>query len=197
MITLHAQTCVGLLRTWYGYSLMGGGGTVVVFDIETQDKISNMAGFERIDQICNLQVSCLSYVVLDAERLLDPAEAAREVEDATMVTLWRDEDPDGEGPFEPLFRAFDEAELIASYNGLDFDHPCLWKHCGKKRSEAHLLKAHDAFSRLKANTQIWFKLDNLLKANGLQTKTASGLEAIRMWNDGERDRLREYCEQAT
>ena len=192
----HAQT-VACVERVASYSYIAMGGSVVVFDIETQDKIANMPGAERIDQICNLQVSCLSYLVLDAERMTDPEDAAREVEDATMVTLWRDEDPDGEGPFEPLFKAFDEAELICSYNGLDFDHPCLWKHCGKKRSEAHLLKAHDAFSRLRANTNVWFKLDNLLKANGLKTKTANGLEAIRMWNDGERDRLREYCEQAT
>ena len=174
---------------------MGGG--VVVFDIETQNKISDMPGAERLDQICNLQVSCLSFLVVDAERLLDPDDAAQAVEDGVMTTLWRDEDPDGRGPFEPLFRAFDDAELIVSYNGLDFDHPVLWKHSDKRRAEAHLLKAHDAFSRLRANTQMWYKLDNLLRANGLATKTANGLEAIRMWNEGERERLREYCESDT
>ena len=172
-------------------------GTVCVFDIETQDKISNMPGSERIDQICNLQVSCLSYLIIESDRLLDPNDAQTAVEDAEMVTLWRDEDPDGDGPFERLFKTFDQAELIVSYNGLGFDHPCLWKHCGKARSEAHLLKAHDPFSRLKENTGVWFKLDNLLKANGLETKTANGLAAIRMWNDGERDKLQEYCEQDT
>ena len=173
------------------------GGFVVVFDIETQNKISDMLGADRLAQICNLQVSCLSYLVLDADRPLDPDDAQAAVEEAEITTLWRDEDPDGDGPFERLFKAFDKAELICSYNGLGFDHPCLWKHCGKARSEAHLLKAHDPFSRLKENTGVWFKLDNLLKANDLETKTANGLEAIRMWNDGERDKLQEYCEQDT
>ena len=171
------------------------GGSVVVFDIETQNKISEMPGNDRIEQICNLQVSCLSYLVVDSNRLLEAEDAQIAVGEAKMYTLWRDEDDGGKGPFEPLFKAFDDAELIVSYNGLDFDHPCLWKHCSKKRNEAHLLKAHDAFSRLKANTMVWYKLDNLLKANGIKTKTADGLEAIQMWNDGERDRLKEYCEQ--
>ena len=170
------------------------GGSVVVFDIETQNKISDMLGADRLSQICNLQVSCLSYLVLDADRLFDPEDARVAVEEAEVVTLWRDEDPEGKGPFEPLLEAFDKAELICSYNGLGFDHPVLYKHCTKTRTEAHLLKAHDVFSRLKENTTVWFKLDNLLKANGLETKTANGLEAIRMWNDGEPDKLQEYCE---
>ena len=171
------------------------GGTVVVFDIETQNKISDMLGADRLAQICNLQVSCLSYLVLDADRLFDPEDARAAVEEAEVVTLWRDEDPDGDGPFERLFKAFDKAELICSYNGLGFDHPVLYKHCTKTRTEAHLLKAHDVFSRLKENTTVWFKLDNLLKANGLETKTANGLEAIKMWNDGRRDELEAYCAQ--
>jgi hypothetical protein len=174
---------------------MGGG--VVVFDIETQNKISDMLGADRLSQICNLQVSCLSYLVLDADRLFDPEDSQAAVEEAEMVTLWRDTDPDGNGPFERLFEAFDEAELICSYNGLGFDHPVLFKHCKKVRAEAHLLKAHDAFSKLKENTGVWFKLDNLLKANGLETKTANGLDAIKMWNEHRRDELEAYCAQDT
>ena len=171
------------------------GGSVCVFDIETQDKISNMPGSDRLDQVCNLQVSCLSYLVVESDRMFDPEDAQAAVEEAEVVTLWRDEDPDGNGPFESLFTAFDEAELIVAYNGLGFDFPCLWKHCRKARSEAHLLKAHDPFSRLKENTTVWFKLDNLLKANGLETKTANGLEAIKMWNENRRDELEAYCAQ--
>jgi len=173
------------------------GGSVVVFDIETQSKISDMPGFDRLSQICNLQVSCLSYLVLEADRLFDPVDAQAAIEEATVTTLWRDEDPDGDGPFERLFKAFDEAELIVAYNGLGFDHPVLYKHCKKSRVEAHLLKAHDPFSRLRENLGVWFKLDNLLKANGLKTKTANGLEAIKMWHEGRRDELEAYCAQDT
>ena len=169
--------------------------TVVVFDIETQDKISNMPGFDRDEQVCQLQVSCLSFLVLDANRLLDPADAAVEVEQAKMTTLWRDEDAENIGPFELLFQAFDDAALIVSYNGLGFDHMVLFKYCKRVRSERHLMKTHDAFARLRCSTMIWFKLDRLLKANGLETKTANGLEAIAMWEAGRREELQTYCEQ--
>jgi hypothetical protein len=139
-------------------------------------------------------------LVLNADAILaGSTEAAAEVEHAPVVTLWRDEDPDGQGgPFEPLFCAFDQAEIIVGYNSLGFDHPVLEKHySSRRRLEKHLLKVHDPFARLRDVTGAWYKLDHLLAANGLETKTANGLEAIRMWEDGERDRLRDYCEQDT
>jgi hypothetical protein len=41
---------------------------------------------------------------------------------------------------------------------------------------------------------VWYKLDDLLKANALETKTANGLQAIEWWAQQERDLLQEYCE---
>ena len=168
----------------------------VVWDIETQDKITNMPGDNREEQVRNLEVSCLSYVKIPSAAILSGSEEAlRAVEEAPMVTLWRDEDEKGVGPFFELLKTFDEAELIVSYNGLGFDHPVLFKHCASKRTERHMFKVHDVFARLRDHTTIWFKLDNLLKANGMETKTANGLIAIQWWAEGERDLLKEYCEQ--
>ena len=168
----------------------------VVWDIETQDKITNMPGDSREEQVRNLEVSCLSYVKIPSAAILAGSEEAlRAVEEAPMVTLWRDEDEKAQGPFFELLKAFDEAELIVSYNGLGFDHPVLFKHCASKRTERHMFKVHDVFARLRDHTTIWFKLDNLLKANGMETKTANGLIAIQWWAEGERDLLKEYCEQ--
>jgi len=169
---------------------------VVVFDIETQDLIKNAPGDTRDEQIRNLEVSCLSFVKISSEAILaGPEQAMRAVEEAPMVTLWRDEDEKGTGPFFELLKAFDEAELIVSYNGLGFDHPALFKHCAQARTETHLFKVHDVFARLRDTTQVWFKLDNLLKANGMETKTANGLVAIQWWAEGKRDLLQQYCEQ--
>ncbi len=168
---------------------------VVVWDIETQDIIKNMPGADRSEQIMNLEVSCLSFLKIPSHSLLAcPSEAQRAVEAATMITLWRDEDEPGVGPFAELLAAFDDAELIVSYNGFAFDHPVIFKHCAKKRTEQHLFKVHDVFSRLRECTTIWFKLDDLLKANALATKTANGLKAIEWWAEGERGLLQEYCE---
>ena len=169
---------------------------VVVWDIETQNKISDMPGDNREEQVRNLEVSCLSFLKIPSAAILaGPEEALRAVEDAPMRTLWRDEDEKGVGPFYELLKAFDEAEVIVSYNGLGFDHPVMYKHCNPRRTEAHLFKVHDAFARLRDHTGVWFKLDNLLKANGMETKTANGLLAIEWWAEGRRDELKAYCEQ--
>ena len=102
---------------------------VVVWDIETQNKISDMPGDNREEQVRNLEVSCLSYVKIPSEAILGgPDEALRAVEEAPMITLWRDEDEKAQGPFFELLKAFDEAELIVSYNGLGFDHPVSYTH---------------------------------------------------------------------
>lgn len=171
--------------------------SVVVWDIETQGLIKHSPGFDREEQVRNLEVSCLSYMVIPSAPLLAGGdEAAAAVEAAPMATLWRDEDEGGVGPFRALFEAFDAAELIVGYNSLGFDHPVLYKHCDRRRTEKHLFKVHDAFARLRDHTGVWFKLDHLLQANGLATKTADGLQAIEWWKEGERTLLREYCEQA-
>ena len=172
--------------------------SVVVWDIETQDVIKNMPGFDREEQVRNLEVSCLSYLVLPSDVLLSGSkmDAAAAVEAAPMVTLWRDQDDEGAGPFRELLEAFDRAELIVGYNSLGFDHPVLYKHCDRRRTEKHLFKVHDAFARLRDHTGVWFKLDHLLQINGLATKTADGLQAISWWKEGERALLQEYCEQA-
>jgi len=171
--------------------------SVVVWDIETQDVIKNMPGFDREEQVRNLEVSCLSYLVLPSDVLLGGSEtdAAAAVEAAPMVTLWRDQDDEGVGPFRELLEAFDRAELIVGYNSLGFDHPVMYKHCDRRRTEKHLFKVHDAFARLRDHTGVWFKLDHLLQINGLATKTADGLQAISWWKEGERTLLQEYCEQ--
>lgn len=166
--------------------------SVVVWDIETQDKISDMPGSDREDQVRALQVSCLSVLVLDSEAVLDPERAASAVDDGEMITLWRDE---RFFPFEQLFELFDKAEVIASFNGAAFDHQVMLKYYEDRvRYQKHAVKMHDAFSRLRDVTTFWYKLDALLKANDIAAKTANGLQAISWWNEGKRDLLREYCE---
>ena len=171
--------------------------TVVVFDCETQDKISSMPGVDREDQVRKLEVSCLSYTVLRSDEVTaSPERAAAEAERAEVLTLWRDEDEDGNGPFESMLSAFDSADVIATYNGLGFDHLLMWKYYrgDKQRFQRHQVKTHDMFARLRDATTFWYKLDDLLKANGVPCKKADGLLAIQWWAEGKRDLLQEYCE---
>lgn len=171
--------------------------TLVVFDCETQDKIANMPGVDRTDQVSALEVSCLSYQILRSEEIAaSPERAAAEADRAGVFTLWRDEDETNEGPFERMLKAFDDAELIVSYNGCGFDHLLLLKYYAgdHARYQEHMVKTHDIFARLREATGFWYKLDTLLKENGVPAKTSNGLQAITWWQDGERALLQEYCE---
>lgn len=168
---------------------------VVVWDLETQDVIKNMTGSTQSARIRNLEVSCLSALKIPSDALLDWETAQQAVEEAQMKTWWRDLDADGKGPFAEFLAMCDGAEVIAGYNSLHFDHPVMLKHSRKRQYEDHICKSVDPFARIRDVTGVWYKLDNLLKANELPVKTACGLEAIKFWNDGERDKLQTYCEQ--
>ena len=171
--------------------------TLVVFDCETQDKIANMPGVDRTDQVSALEVSCLSYQILQsAEIAASPERAAAEADRAGVFTLWRDEDESNEGPFERMLKAFDDAELIVSYNGCGFDHLLLLKYYAgdHARYQEHMVKTHDIFARLRGVSRCTHGPSRLLKDNGVPAKTSNGLQAITWWQDGERALLQEYCE---
>lgn len=119
------------------------------------------------------------------------------VEKATKITCWRDVVPSkGASPFKELLDAFDSADLIVGYNSLDFDMPLLCKHYGPKGARRYLdhrVKSLDIFSRVRAATNQWPKLDELLAANHLGSKSGDGAQAIKLWEENRRDELQQYC----
>lgn len=93
----------------------------------------------------------------------------------------------------------DAAEAIVAYNGRGFDlRVLLMAHFaneeGRKRVESWNAKLVDPFEVMRETTRSWVKLDELLEANGLPCKTGSGLDAIKWWEDGEREKVARYCE---
>ena len=169
---------------------------VVVFDLEADSKSNG-------DNFRNTQVTVACAMVLDGAACMaaETREARRAAADAGQAFHWWrhvGSGPDGKGePMAPLLALFDEADVIVAFNGLSYDFPLLLKHYGGKnrfaRHLSHRLKCHDPFSRIKEATGRWPKLDGLLRANGLQTKSSSGLEAIKMWDSGRYDELHAYC----
>ena len=168
---------------------------VCVYDLETQSTIASVPGRRREDQIGNLQISVLCAVTIPTRLAMDPLRSEEAMANAARHTFWRDDNSNPLGPFEKLLQLFDNADLICGYNISGFDNIVMKKHYAGRRDRyySHALKMHDCFCRIKDATGVWFKLDALLKANGLETKTADGLEAIKMWQRGERDRLADYC----
>lgn len=169
---------------------------VAVWDIETQDKIEDMRGRFRDDKIKLLQISCASIVKIPSELCLDAKDREKAMEMSTTVTYW----VDGQGPesLDAMCDVLIGAELIVGYNLCGFD----WLSCKKYFRSVEAFqrcceKTLDVFSRIRDATGTWYKLDNLLKLNGLETKTADGLQAISWWKEQKRDILQEYCEVDT
>lgn len=164
---------------------------LVVFDVET-DSLFTGDQEHRATQLrheMQVTVACAQRCVLhtaDASVCSSP------------ITCWRDNNTSTLGPFEDLFAAFDDADVIVAYNGAAFDMPVMRKYYGTKnggvlRHQRHQAKLFDVFSRIRDATGVWMPLDQVLSANGLQTKSSDGVEAVRMWEQQQREQLEAYC----
>lgn len=167
--------------------------TVVIFDCESDSRPRARLGDNnsRSEQDFRfVQCTCVCALIV-------PVAQLPSIEGAVSLTCWRDGPADfSHSPFEPLLEAFDAASIIVAFNALEFDFPLLWKHYGRRESRRYLehrIKCLDMFSRLRAVSNHWPKLDDLLVANGLAPKTSDGREAIRMWEANERGALEDYC----
>lgn len=83
----------------------------------------------------------------------------------------------------------DEAEFIYTFNGVEFDLPRFAKHCGRRTADGWIRKTVDPLFAMKHSLGFGacVKLNDVLKANGFEPKSGSGLQAIQFWQDGDRE----------
>jgi hypothetical protein len=165
-----------------------------IYDVETTGLIQDQKGRFREDRIKALEISVLCALKISSDLILtDPARA---VDEAERVVVWPCETDGGMSRFLDLL---DGADVIGGFNLFGFDVLTLHRFYeaanggSARRCRDHGYRTVDPFSRLRDATGTWFKLDTLLKGNDLQSKTASGLEAIAMWTDGRLKELQQYC----
>lgn len=103
--------------------------------------------------------------------------------------LCRGDDP------EEFLALLDSADRLCAFRGGGFDLPFLQHSLGvpAARVRSWRLKLHDVFEACQLALRVTFSLDALLAANGLEGKTGSGREAIRMAEDGHWEELAHYC----
>lgn len=94
-----------------------------------------------------------------------------------------------------LKAALDAADAVVAYNGREFDLRVLLNYYDRPAVERWCAKLRDPFEVIRATTGSWVKLDELLEANGLERKAATGVDAVQWWASGEVDKLLEYCRQ--
>ena len=94
----------------------------------------------------------------------------------------------------PVLEMLDAAQYIYTFNCIEFDLPRFAKHCGRTTA-AWARKTVDPLFLMRHGMGFGAcaKLNDLLLDNGYQPKTASGLQAVQFWNEGNRDALVSYC----
>ena len=103
---------------------------------------------------------------------------------------------DTDGQADPTVRMgeqLDLADRIVAYNGREFDFRVLENYFESGRVMSWLAKLVDPFEVIRATTGSWVKLDELLEANGLPTKSGTGVDAVQWWNNNEISRVIDYC----
>lgn len=96
---------------------------------------------------------------------------------------------------EALIVEFDSATALCAYNGVRFDLPFLQRALAipVETVTQWVLKTSDILEQMRLRDNATCKLDYLCTVNGVESKSSSGLEAIRMAADGRWDELEEYC----
>ena len=91
-----------------------------------------------------------------------------------------------------LWPILEKAERIIGYNSEHFDVPILNRqYAGDLTQIPHL----DLLKVIKEMSGKRYKLDDIAKATLQISKSADGLAAMKWYEEGKIDKLREYCEQ--
>lgn len=175
---------------------------VVVFDCESDSLFSTLPGVRQEDKISFMQFTVISAVTLPSHLIQERASVDNIMSNAKIYNWWRDVAEEGSNPITSLLSLFDHADAIVGFNCNGFDFPLIKRFynftSGKPSSDqryvSHRSKTLDLMSRVKDATGLFLKLNDLLQGNGLQTKCAVGTEAVCMWERGDREALKAYCD---
>lgn len=154
---------------------------LVVFDVET-DKLLSKArnNWDELRVTVCVAIECVSLTSQVNNR--DSVQEFVLFDDAINAA-----DTDSFG------KLMDDADVVVAYNGREFDLRVLRNHYASERVYKWAAKLLDPFEVIRDATGSWVKLDELLDANGLPRKPASGVDAVNWWKDGEQDKVIEYC----
>lgn len=94
--------------------------------------------------------------------------------------------------FPKLWAILERADLLIGYNSDHFDIPLLNKYYPGDLTK---IKSVDILAEIQKSVGRRVRLDDVASATLGVGKSASGLEAIEWWKNGEIEKIRQYCEQ--
>ena len=152
---------------------------ILAFDIETTglDPSKN-----ALTMVCVYAANGYSRS-FDFVRAIDPF--TNQIVDPEKFTTMREE----------LLTLLDDSDTLCCYNGVEFELPFLAQAllASDEKLGERICKTLDVFFAVRYCIGAMPKLDKMLQWNGLQGKTASGLQAIEWARTGVLDKLEEYC----
>lgn len=100
---------------------------------------------------------------------------------------------------EEFLGILDRAPSLCSFNGIQFDMRFMRVAWGlpDEQVEKWVLKTFDVFEASRLALGRYFALSRVLELNGLEAKTGSGADAIRLAREHRWEELGEYCLQDT
>jgi hypothetical protein len=151
---------------------------MLAFDIET-------TGLDR--ERCQVTVVCTEDFHTGEKRAYEFGRALQGGEEAQLHALK-----------EQLVEAFDAAESLCAFNGVRFDLPFLYKalRLPEATVAGWMVKTTDILEACRLQVfgpRHTFGLNLLCQHNGVQMKSSSGCEAVRMAAQGRWQELLDYC----
>ena len=89
-----------------------------------------------------------------------------------------------------LWPVLERADLLVGFNSDHFDIPILNRYYAGDLSK---IRSIDLLSEVKNVLGHRLKLDSIAEATLGRKKTASGLDAVKWWAEGQRDKVIQYC----
>lgn len=136
----------------------------IVFDIETSNLFSEVGSNDPSK--LNLSVVCI-----------------HDSETDTFSSYFQED-------LSKLWPLIEKADMLIGFNSDHFDIPLLNKYYPGDLSK---IKSLDLLSEIKKSLGRRIKLDTIAEATLGKHKTGDGLEAIRWWKNGEKDKVVKYC----
>ncbi|QSH39451.1 ribonuclease H-like domain-containing protein [Candidatus Kaiserbacteria bacterium] len=94
--------------------------------------------------------------------------------------------------FADLWKYIESADMLIGYNSDHFDIPLLNKYYPGDLTH---IKSLDLLKEIHGSLGRRIKLDSVAKATLGTQKSGNGLQAIKWWRDGERQKVIDYCIQ--
>jgi hypothetical protein len=177
-------------------------GFVLVFDCESDCSFTNCPGENVKEKVSKfMQFTTICAATLPTNLILSNIPVDDVMRQASRYHWWRDESKPGQTPIDGLLALFDRADVIVGFNALHFDFPLIRRFYRSVKPDEtptqryfnHRSKCHDIMARVRDVTDLYYKLDDLLKFNHIPCKTSDGLQAITMWEEQRRQELLDYC----